>query len=73
MEVFVTVTPRAKVRLLTKIDDTHFALKVREPAKENKANFAVLEAIADYFSINVSRVAMISGKNSRNKVIFIQT
>lgn len=56
---------------MEKLDETHFAVAVKEPPKENKANFAVLELLAEYFKVPFSRIRIVSGATSREKVVEI--
>ena len=71
MRIFVTVKTRARAEKVEKIDEMHFSVSVRERPFEGRANRAVLSAIADYFHISPSRVAIVSGASSREKCIDI--
>jgi uncharacterized protein YggU (UPF0235/DUF167 family) len=71
MTITVTVKPGAKQEKVTKLDDLHYHVTVKERAKENEANFAVLDAVAEYFKVSVSRVKLLRGKTSRIKVLEI--
>ncbi len=71
MRIFVKVKPNAKVEKIEKIDETHFSVSVKAPPVEGKANKAVVELIANYFNVTKSRVRIISGFSSKNKVIEI--
>lgn len=71
MKIFVTVKPKAKEEAVEKIDDAHFKVSVKEPPLQNKANFAVLEALARYFHVPLSSVRIISGRTSKKKIIEI--
>lgn len=44
---------------------------VSEPPLEGKANRAVTEALAKYFDTSKSKVLLVSGETSKNKVIEI--
>lgn len=69
MKISIKVKPSAKQEKIEDLGGNNFIVWVREPAKENKANFAVLEAIAKHFSVGISRVRFLSGVKSREKVI----
>lgn len=71
MKIFVKAKPGAKHERVEKIDTTHFAVAVREPAKEGKANAAIIKALADYFDIPRSRVNLVSGSSRRQKTFEI--
>ncbi len=46
----------------------HVIVRVRDPAKEGKANEAVQKALARHFNIAVSHVRLVSGFSSREKI-----
>jgi hypothetical protein len=46
-------------------------VKVDAPAKEGKANKRLIEILADYFKIPKSKVKILKGEGSRNKLIEI--
>lgn len=71
MKIFVKAKPSAREEKVEKVDDTNFVVSVREPPVEGQANAAIIHALARYFSIAPSRVAIISGHTSRGKVIEI--
>lgn len=71
MKIFVKVKPAAKKDMVEKNDDSHFIVSVKEPPKDGKANQAVIKLLAEYFGINQSRVKIISGYASKQKIIII--
>lgn len=71
MKIFVKAKPGAKEEKVKKIDETHFAVAVKEPAKEGRATEAIARALAGYFGVAPSRVRLLSGFVSRQKVFEI--
>ncbi len=71
MKIFVKAKPGAKENKIKKIDESHFEVSVNQPPKENKANFAVIELLADYFEVPFSGIRIISGATSKNKILEI--
>ncbi|OGF66500.1 hypothetical protein A3I27_00710 [Candidatus Giovannonibacteria bacterium RIFCSPLOWO2_02_FULL_43_11b] len=71
MKIFVKAKPGARNAGIEKIDEAHFIIVVREPPKDGQANIAIQEALAEFFKITVSRVRLVSGFSSRNKVFEI--
>lgn len=51
--------------------ETHFIVAVKEPPIQGRANAAIIRALADYFGLAPSRVRIISGHTSRQKIIEI--
>jgi len=69
MKVFVTAHPGAKEEKVEAIDDTHFRISVKEPPLKGRANEAVIKAIAGHFKVAPSRVRIVAGRASRNKML----
>jgi len=70
VKIRVKVIPNSKIEEVIK-EDNGFLVRVKEPAKEGKANRAVIKLLADYFGVPQRQVAISSGFGSRNKVIDI--
>lgn len=71
MKIFVKAKPNAREEKVEKIDDSNYIVSVKEPPVKGKANEAIRNALAVYFKTASSRVKIISGFGSRNKVIEI--
>ncbi|MBI2623403.1 MAG: DUF167 domain-containing protein [Candidatus Liptonbacteria bacterium] len=71
MKIFVRAKPNAKAASVEKLDDAHYVIAVTEPPKENKANFAIMEALARHFGVSLSRIRLISGRTSKEKTFEI--
>jgi len=68
MKIQVKVKPSSKTEELSQEGDS-FIIKVKEPPKEGKANQAVIKLLAEHFGVPQSKVRILSGFKSRNKVI----
>jgi len=68
VKIRVKVTPNSKVDEVIREGDM-FLVRVKEPAKEGKANRAVIKLLADYFGVPQRQIDISSGFSSRNKVI----
>lgn len=71
MRISVKAKPSSREEKVEKIDDSNFVVSVKEPPEKGKANEAIRNALAVYFKTGSSRVKIISGYSSRNKVIEI--
>ncbi len=71
LKIWVTVKPRAKMEEFVKSPDGSFIASVRAPARQGKANEALIELLASYFSTSKSSVRIIRGATSRKKLIHI--
>lgn len=72
MKIFVTAKPAAKEERVEKIDDAHFVVAIKEPPVQGRANAAIVCALAQYFQVAPSRVRIVSGYISRQKVLVIE-
>jgi uncharacterized protein (TIGR00251 family) len=70
LKIRVRVYANSKIEEVIKEGDM-FLVRVKEPAKEGKANRAVIKLLADYFGVPQRQVVISSGYGSRNKVIDI--
>ena len=68
MKIFVQAKPNSKKTEVKRIHDAHYVVSVQEPAKENKANFAVLKSLAEHFGVPRSRIRLLSGRASKQKI-----
>ena len=68
MKIFVKAKPNAKKEKVEKIDDLNFIVAVKEPPVQGKANAAIAKALAAYFNVLPSRMRLVSGFASRNKI-----
>jgi len=71
MKVFVKVKPSAKQEKIKKLDEINFIVSVKEPPKDGKANRAIVKVLAEYFKVAPSRVNLVSGFSSKQKVFEI--
>ena len=71
MKIRVNVKPNSKIEELTHEGDD-FTIRVKEPAREGKANQAVIKLLARHFGIPRSQVRILSGLKIRNKVIEVK-
>ena len=71
MKIFVRAKPGAREERVEKFDDVHFEVSVKEPPVKGLANQAIIKAIAGYFGIAPSRVRILAGFTSRQKILEI--
>ncbi len=71
MKIFITAKPGAREEKVEKISETEYAVSVKEPPIEGRANRAILSALAIYFKVPVSRIRIAVGHTSRKKIIEI--
>lgn len=71
MKLSVTVKPNAKEEKVTPQDDGTFAVSVKAPSREGKANERLVKLIAAHVGVAPSRVRIVSGAASRRKIVDI--
>jgi len=68
LKISVRVRPGAKEEKVEKLADGGYAISVRAKPQEGKANYALRELLAGHFGISRSRVILVKGEKSKNKV-----
>jgi uncharacterized protein (TIGR00251 family) len=68
MKIQVKVKPNSRTEEVSQESDS-FIVKVKEPPREGKANQAVIRLLAEHFGVPRSRVRILSGFKSKNKVV----
>jgi len=71
MEIFVKVKPASGEEKVEKIDEAHFVVSVKELPVKGLANKGIVRVLSGYFSVPQSKVRIVSGHFSRQKVIKI--
>lgn len=71
MKIFVKVKTKAKIKKLVKIDKTHYVVSISSPPEKGKANKEIIKTLARYFDTTISKIKIISGEKSKEKIIKI--
>lgn len=71
MYVKVTVAPGSRKETITETGDRTFAICVREPAEQNRANTRVRQLLAYHFNVPLGSVRILTGHRSRAKMVSI--
>ena len=72
MLISVRVTSNAKEPSVMKTSETDFEVRVDERAEGGRANKRLLEILSEHFGIPKSRIAILRGLRSRDKVVEIR-
>ncbi len=70
MKISVRVKPNSKIKKVERSGETYI-LYVKEPAKEDRANLAVIHLLSEHFKVPKSRISILKGKKSRQKIVEI--
>ncbi|OGW15664.1 MAG: hypothetical protein A3G93_06500 [Nitrospinae bacterium RIFCSPLOWO2_12_FULL_45_22] len=71
MRVTVWVRPNARNEKVEKVSDGEYRVWVKAPAREGKANQALIEVLADYFDRPRQAIILYKGASSRKKFVEI--
>lgn len=71
MKIFVIAKPSAKIEKVVPLDATHYAVSVKAPAKEGKANKAIELALAKHLGLKPYEVEIVAGQMGKSKVVEI--
>ena len=71
MKISVTVKPGAKQTQVVQTGPGEYSVRVQAPAREGKANEAVIAALAEHFSVPKSRIRIAHGLGGRKKIVEI--
>jgi len=71
MKISIIAKPNKKEEKIEEIGENEFRVFVKATAKKGKANRAVIKILAEYFNVAKSDINIISGLNSKHKIIEI--
>ena len=69
MLIRVHVTPNAREARVVKVSNDYFEVRVDERAVDGRANKRLLEILAEHFKIQKSRISILKGTKTRNKLV----
>ena len=72
MKITVIAKAGKKENKVVKISDVLYEVWTKMPAKENKANEDIIYQLSEYFNIPKSKINLLLGKTSKEKVIEIK-
>lgn len=69
MRIKIKVKPNSRRNEIKKLGDNHYEIRVTVPPEKGKANEKMLEILAKYLKLPKSRMKIIRGAASREKLI----
>ena len=67
----VRVTPNAKDARVVKLGEADYEVRVDEKAADGRANKRLVEILSEHFGVPKSRIVLVKGARSRDKVLEI--
>jgi uncharacterized protein (TIGR00251 family) len=72
LEIRIHVQPRAKRREISGAHNGALRIKVTAPPVNDAANRAVIKCLADKLGVSKSKISILSGSKSRDKILRIK-
>jgi len=69
--IWVTVKPQARKEEISRLEDGGYRVAVCAPAEAGRANEAVIELLADFFSVPKTTIKIVRGRAAKRKLIEI--
>jgi uncharacterized protein len=69
MRITVSAKTKSKKEYVKQVDEKHFIVSVKEPPVDDKANEAIIKALAGYFKITAYQIRIVSGHTAKKKMI----
>lgn len=69
MKISVKVKTGSKKESVTQMDGSNYLVCVKAQPVEGKANEAIIKILSDYFNVPKSRIKILIGEHSKNKII----
>ena len=70
-DIAVTVSPGARLNKVEQLGEFSFKVKTTAPARNNKANQAVLKLLGKYLGLKCSQLILKAGHKSKQKIFSI--
>ena len=69
--IHVKTIPNSKRVEIKKLGENNYSVRLDRPAVDGKANFRLIQVLADYFNVPKSSVGIVKGLGSREKIVSI--
>ncbi len=70
-QIKIRVIPRAKRPEVVETGENELKIKLKSPPFDNRANQELIETLSEYYKVSKSKISIISGEKSRNKIVEI--
>ncbi|MHA1271548.1 MAG: DUF167 domain-containing protein [Candidatus Helarchaeota archaeon] len=68
----IHVNPNSKEVSIKEIGNNIFEIKLKSPPLKGKANKELIEVLSEYFKVKKSKISILRGKTSKNKIIMLE-
>lgn len=71
MIIFCKIIPNAKQNKVIELTSESFKVYVTAPAREGRANKALINLLADFFEVPKTKIQILKGEKGRKKEVWI--
>jgi hypothetical protein len=71
MKINIKVKTDCPFEDIEKISDNNYKIKLKSKPENNKANLELIKMLSKEFKIDISKIKIIKGKTSKNKIVNI--
>lgn len=71
MKIFIKAKVHARESKVEKVDDGSLVVHVKEAPEKGKANWAIIELLAEHYGVPTTSVRIVTGRTSTKKLIEI--
>lgn len=71
MKMYIQAKPRSGRIQIERLAENEYKVWLKASPVKGEANFELIKALADYFGVAKSRIAIISGKTGHQKIVEI--
>jgi len=68
----IKIRPNSGKQEIIRVSEDEYAVSLKKPAEDNKANIELLKLLKKHFKITAGDIKIIKGLKSRNKIIEIK-
>ena len=72
MKIFVMLKTNARSEEVKDLGSSYYSVAVNAPPREGKANKRAVELLAEHFGVAQSRIVLVSGHTSKQKIFEIK-
>ncbi|MBU1091375.1 DUF167 domain-containing protein [Patescibacteria group bacterium] len=71
-KISVKVKTNCKTEKIERIGQNSFIIWTKEPAKEEKANKAIIKTLSKFLKVPSSQITLLTGRHSKEKIFNIE-
>ncbi len=69
MRIKIKVIPKAKINKIEILENGSYKVHLTSPPLDGRANAMLIKLLSKHFKVSKSRINIVSGERSRNKIV----